>query len=83
MTPAPDSAAFRADAAARIVEHVAVEQFDALVAGGADFGDRPAHVAEGQIGELTDRGDANRIATQRPPTVGLIGKSHVHAPSSH
>lgn len=54
-----------------IVQQVAVEEFHAGVAGGADLADGLLHVAEGAVGELRDRGDADRVASQRSPTIGV------------
>ena len=64
--------------ATRIILNVAVEELDALIAGRGDLGDRPADVAVGHIGELADRGDADRVAAQRPPAIGLVGEANLH-----
>src|SRR5580658_1912255 len=45
-----------------VIEQIAVEQFDTVVTGFAYLRYRAAHVAKGAIGELCDRGDADRVA---------------------
>ena len=66
-----------------MVEDVAVEQFDPLIAGGPDLRDRVADVAEGLVSQFADRRDADRVAPERAPAVGLISQSNVHDRSSH
>ena len=63
--------------ATRMVEDVAVEQFDALIAGRTNLRDRTADIAEGEIRELTDRGDADRISAKLSPAIGLVGEANV------
>ncbi len=55
-----------------VVQQVAVEELHAGVAGGTDLADGLLHVAEGAVGELRDRGDADGVASQRSPTIGVI-----------
>ena len=63
---------------AGMVEQVAVEELDALVSRLANLRDRAIDVAEGDVCELPDGGDANGMAAQRAPAIGLIGESDVH-----
>ena len=66
-----------------IVEKIAVEEFGPGISCRADVTDRLLHVAEGAIGELDDGGDADGIAAERTPAIGMIGQFHRHLVSSH
>ena len=67
--------------ARREIEQVAVEQLHALIACRCDIGEGAAHVAEGSVGKLRDRGDADGASTQLPPAIGMIGQfAAIHGP---